>query len=170
MSTLTAPASAREALDMVRAGLIYLAAADPTSLPTETQADCLRELERDDAILTAAQASVLAGFTTAQGYCADADYSPRTWLMPAAKLRTRGHGDRGRSSIRSANRCLTRERRASCPPVALMASRSSALRAGAVRRCHAACSSRRSSRCRCTRAYVQTRARGAGREDHPDDH
>jgi hypothetical protein len=89
MSTLTAPASAREALDMVRAGLVYLAAADPTTLPTETQADCLRELEHDDAILTAAQASVLAGFTAAQGYSADADYSPRTWLMHKTGI-TRG--------------------------------------------------------------------------------
>ncbi len=89
MSTDTAPASAREALDMVRAGLVYLAAADATTLATETQADCLRELEQDDAILTAARASVLAGFTAAQGYCADADYSPRTWLMHRTGI-TRG--------------------------------------------------------------------------------
>jgi hypothetical protein len=81
VSTLTAPASAREALDMVRAGLGYLAAADPVQLDTQTQADCLRELEQDEAVLTAARASVLAAFTAVQGYCADADYSPRAWLM-----------------------------------------------------------------------------------------
>ena len=39
-----APANAREALDMVRAGLGYLAAADTTQLPAATQAGCLREL------------------------------------------------------------------------------------------------------------------------------
>ena len=55
MST-TAPADAREALDMVRAGLGYLAAADPGQLPAATQAECLRELERDTAVLTAARA------------------------------------------------------------------------------------------------------------------
>jgi hypothetical protein len=80
-------------------------------------------------------------------------------LMPGAKLRTRGSVTVAGSSIRSGNQCLTRERRASCLPVALMASRSSALRAGAVRRCHAACSSRRSSRCRCPRLRADARAR-----------
>ena len=49
MST-TAPADAREALDMVRAGLGYLAAADAAQLPVATQAECLRELEQDDAM------------------------------------------------------------------------------------------------------------------------
>ena len=89
MSTLTAPASARDALDMVRAGLGYLAAADPTQLDTQTQAQVLRELEQDDAVLTAARASSLAAFTAGQGYCADADYSPRAWLMHQTGI-TRG--------------------------------------------------------------------------------
>ena len=52
----TAPADAREALDMIRAGLGYLAAADPARLPAATQAGCLRELEQHDAIATAARA------------------------------------------------------------------------------------------------------------------
>ena len=52
----TAPASAREALDMVRAGLAYLAAADAARLPAAVQAECLRELERHDAAATAARA------------------------------------------------------------------------------------------------------------------
>ena len=81
MSTVTAPESAREALDMVRAGLGYLAAADPAGLATEEQAQVLRELERDEAVLTAARAWSLAAFTAGQGYCGDADYSPRAWLM-----------------------------------------------------------------------------------------
>jgi hypothetical protein len=34
---------------MVRAGLGYLAAADPGQLPATTQAECLRELEQHDA-------------------------------------------------------------------------------------------------------------------------
>jgi len=89
MSTVTAPASARDALDMVRAGLAYLAAADATQLPAETQAQVLRELEQDDAVLTAARAWSLAAFTAGQGYCADADYSPRAWLMHQTGI-TRG--------------------------------------------------------------------------------
>ena len=48
--------SAREALDMVRAGLGYLAAADAAQLPAATQAECLRELEQADAMATAARA------------------------------------------------------------------------------------------------------------------
>ena len=43
MST-TAPADAREALDMIRAGLSYLAAAGPAQLPAATQAEVLREV------------------------------------------------------------------------------------------------------------------------------
>src|SRR5690349_21865526 len=77
----TAPASAREALDMVRAGLSYLAAADATQLSTATQAECLRELERADSVITAARASMLAGFTAGQGYADDAAYSARSWLI-----------------------------------------------------------------------------------------
>jgi hypothetical protein len=73
----TAPASASEAMDMVYAGLGWLAAADATALGAETQARRLRMLERVTAMGTAARASILAAFTSGQGYCADADYSPR---------------------------------------------------------------------------------------------
>jgi hypothetical protein len=85
----TAPANVREALDMVRAGLGYLASADPGQLPAATQAECLRELERDAAVLTAARASVLAGFTAGQGYADDADYSAVSWLIHRTGI-TRG--------------------------------------------------------------------------------
>ena len=77
MGTVTAPASASEALDMVHAGLGYLAAADAAQLSAEEQVRCLRRLEQADAVGTAARASVLAAFTAAQGYSGDADYSPR---------------------------------------------------------------------------------------------
>ena len=51
-----APANAREALDMIRAGLGYLATADAGQLPAATQAEVLRELEQHDAMATAARA------------------------------------------------------------------------------------------------------------------
>jgi hypothetical protein len=76
-----APACAREALDMVRAGLGYLAAADAAQLPVATQAECLRELERDAAVLTAARAFLVSAFTAGQGYSDDADYSTVSWLI-----------------------------------------------------------------------------------------
>ena len=76
-----APACASEALDMVRAGLGYLAAADAAQLSAATQAECLRGLERVGSVLTAARASMLAGFTAGQGYADDAAYSARSWLI-----------------------------------------------------------------------------------------
>ena len=89
MSTAPAFASVSEAMDMARAALGYLAAADAASLPAETQAETLRGLERTDAIGTAVRAWFLAAFTAGQGYAGDADYSPRAWLMHRTGI-TRG--------------------------------------------------------------------------------
>ena len=66
---------------MIRAGLGYLANADATQMPAEAQAQCLMALERADAMSTAARASILAAFTSGQGYREDGDYSARSWLM-----------------------------------------------------------------------------------------
>ena len=85
----TAPADAREALDMVRAGLEYLTAADAARLPVTTQAECLRELEQDAAALTAARAWMLAAFTAGQGPAGDGDYSAVSWLIHRTGI-TRG--------------------------------------------------------------------------------
>jgi hypothetical protein len=89
VGTATAPCSAREALDMVRAGLAYLAAADAAQLPAATQAECLRELEQAGAVLTAARAFIQAGFTAGQGYAGDAEYSAVSWLIHRTGI-TRG--------------------------------------------------------------------------------
>jgi Domain of unknown function (DUF222) len=89
VKTAPAFASADEAMDMVHAGLKYLADADATAMAAETQARCLQMLERSTAIGTAARASILAAFTSGQGYCADADYSPRAWLIHKTGI-TRG--------------------------------------------------------------------------------
>ncbi len=83
------PASAREALEMVRAGLGYLAAADAARLPTAVQAECLRELERHDAMAAAARASFLAAFTAGAGPGGDGDYSAVSWLIHRTGI-TRG--------------------------------------------------------------------------------
>ena len=89
MSGTPSPASAAEALGMLRSAMGYLAAADATALAAETQAQCLLALEQLDAIETAARTSILAAFTAGQGYSADADYSPRAWLINKTRV-TRG--------------------------------------------------------------------------------
>jgi hypothetical protein len=89
-----APASTAEAVDMVLAGLRHLAAADPTALAAQAQAECLRSLEQADAIATAARARILAAFTVGHGYADDADYSPTSWLIHCTKVTkgaARGH-------------------------------------------------------------------------------
>ena len=71
---------------MVHAGLGYLAAADATAMAAGTQARLLRMLEQAHSMSTAARTSVLAAFTSGQGYCADADYSPRAWLINRTRI------------------------------------------------------------------------------------
>jgi hypothetical protein len=81
MGTAPAFASVGEAMDMARAALGYLAAADAAQLAAAKLAECLQTLEQTEAISTAARASFLATFTARQGYGEDADYSPRAWLI-----------------------------------------------------------------------------------------
>jgi hypothetical protein len=64
----------------------YLANADPTQMVIEEQARCLATLEKVDAVETAARASVLGGFTARKGYCDDAAYSPRSWLIQQTRI------------------------------------------------------------------------------------
>ncbi len=80
------PASATEALRMLRSAMGYLSAADATAMGAETQAQCLQALERVMAMGTAARTSILAAFTSAQGYSADADYSPKAWLINKTRV------------------------------------------------------------------------------------
>jgi uncharacterized protein DUF222 len=89
MGTAPAFATVGEAMEAARAALGYLATVDATQLAVETQAECLRGLERAEAVLTAARASVLSAFTAGKGYSADADYSARVWLMHKTGI-TRG--------------------------------------------------------------------------------
>ena len=82
----------REAMGMVLAGLSYLAAADPTALAAQAQAECLQAFEQAAAISTAARAWFLGAFTSGQGYCQDADYSPDRVADPPDQ------GDQGRGA------------------------------------------------------------------------
>jgi hypothetical protein len=81
MNQAVPPGSATEALGMLRSAMGYLAAADATAMAAETQAQCLQVLEQVNSMGTAARAAILGAFTAGQGYSADADYSPRAWLI-----------------------------------------------------------------------------------------
>ena len=81
MNEVVSPGSADQALDMLRSAIRYLAAADATAMTAEEQARCLRVLERVNSAGTAARTSVLSAFASAQGHGADAEYSPRAWLI-----------------------------------------------------------------------------------------
>ena len=81
MSRVVSPASADEALEMLRSAMGYLAAADATAMTAEEQARCLRVLEHVTSTGTAARTSVLGAFAHGQGPGADAEYSPRAWLI-----------------------------------------------------------------------------------------
>ena len=81
MGTVSVFASPGEAMQMVRAGLDYLAAADATAMGVQEQARCLRGLEHANSVATVARASILGAFAAGQGPSADADYSLRAWLI-----------------------------------------------------------------------------------------
>jgi Domain of unknown function (DUF222) len=94
VSTVPAPASTADAIQMVLTGLSHLAAADPTAMAVQAQAECLLALEQGDAISAAARARILAAFTAGRGYSVDADYSPASWLIHRTKITkgaARGH-------------------------------------------------------------------------------
>ncbi len=89
MTSAVSPDSAAEALGMLKFAMGYLAAADAAAMAAQTQARCLQVLEQAHSMGTAARASILAAFTAGQGYSADADYSPRAWLVHRTRV-TRG--------------------------------------------------------------------------------
>src|SRR6516162_9889671 len=86
MNPVPAFPSAADAMAAVQAGLRFLAAADATQMSAQAQAEALQMMERATAIMTAARASVLSAFTAGQGYSADADYSPRAWLIHQTRV------------------------------------------------------------------------------------
>ena len=112
MQTLPDPASAAEAMDQVLSGLSRLAAMNPTALAVQVQAECLQGFEQAEAICTAARAWYLAAFKAGQGYSADADYSPTSWLIHRTRVTkgaARGHlGWSGRTVTRSRRGSATR--------------------------------------------------------------
>src|SRR5690242_5399668 len=89
MGSAPAFTSASEAIEVACAALGYLAAADATEMSVAEQTGCLQRLERVTSITAAARSSVLGAFTVGKGYSADADHSPRAWLIHKTGI-TRG--------------------------------------------------------------------------------
>jgi hypothetical protein len=69
-----------EALSAAVSGLGFVAGADAGSLPGAELADCLRELERAESVLTAARARVLSAFNAQGVFEDDGQQGCRSWL------------------------------------------------------------------------------------------
>jgi hypothetical protein len=87
--TLTVPASAGEALGQLEFLLGYLADLDAAEMPAEAVAECLRGLERADAVGAAARGGMLAAFDVKGGHLDDGQRTSRTWLVHSTRV-TRG--------------------------------------------------------------------------------
>jgi len=103
MSTVAVPASAAEALEMLESAMEFLADADAADMPAEALADCLRGLERADAIEAAARGRFLEAFDAKNGHLADGRRNTRTWLVHCLRV------TRGQAGEHKAIQALTRE-------------------------------------------------------------
>jgi hypothetical protein len=81
-----APASAAQAVAIVRAGLGWLAGVDPATLTTAEQAACLRGLEQAESVLTAARANIVRVFDAQAGYQDDGHGSAKSWLRAQTRI------------------------------------------------------------------------------------
>jgi Domain of unknown function (DUF222) len=89
MSAVTIPANATEALGMLESAMGFLADLDAAQLPAEAISECLRGLERSDAVGAAARGRLLAGFDAKGGPLGDGQRTSRTWLVHTTRV-TRG--------------------------------------------------------------------------------
>ena len=96
MCTAAAPASANEALDLLRAAqgmqqvaLRFLSGADAADLPTEVMAEVLRQLECADAIGAAVRGRFLEAFDAQDGHLADGQRTARAWLVHCTRVTRR---------------------------------------------------------------------------------
>jgi Domain of unknown function (DUF222) len=103
MGSATGPASAAEALGMLESAVGYLADADWVQAPAGAAAECLRGLERADAVRTAARARMLAAFDTKDGHVADGQRTTRAWLVHCLRV------TRGKAGEYAAVQALARE-------------------------------------------------------------
>jgi hypothetical protein len=89
MSTVMVPANADEALGMLQTAAGFLADMDVAGMPAEAVAECLRGLERADAVQAAARSRSLAAFNAKDGHLGDGQRTTRAWLIHSLRV-TRG--------------------------------------------------------------------------------
>ena len=85
MGAVSSPVNTDEAVKMLRAAMGFLYE-NASEMVTEEQAQCLHALEQVNSMSTATRACVLGSFISGQGYAADADYSPRSWLIHRTRV------------------------------------------------------------------------------------
>ena len=90
------PSSAGQAMEMVLAGLGWLASADLASAPAVVQAECLRGLERAASVQVAARSAVLSAFDAQCGFEDDGQGTARTWLRWQTRITNPAAAGRGR--------------------------------------------------------------------------
>jgi Domain of unknown function (DUF222) len=89
MSAPAVPATNGEALGMLQCVLGFLADAVTADMSAQALADCLRGLERADAVQAAARGRFLAAFDAKDGHQSDGQRTTRTWLVHSLQV-TRG--------------------------------------------------------------------------------
>jgi len=105
MSTVAVPASAAEALEMLESAMEFLADAGAADMTAEALADCLRGLERADAIEAAARGRFLEAFDAKDGHLTDGRRNTRTWLVHCLRV------TRSQAGEHKAIQALAREHR-----------------------------------------------------------
>jgi len=105
MSTVVVPADAGDALGMLESAAGFLAGLDAADMPAEALAECLRGLERADAVQAAARGQFLAAFDAKDGHLGDGHRTTRAWLVHSTRV-TRGQAAEYRAVL-----ALAREHR-----------------------------------------------------------
>jgi hypothetical protein len=99
------PASAAEALGMLRSAVGFLADADAAQMPAAALAECLRGLEGADAVGAVARGRFLQAFDARDGSLADGQRTTRAWLVHCLRV------TRGQAGEHQAVQALAREHR-----------------------------------------------------------
>ena len=94
---------------MLESAVGFLADADAAQMPAEALAECLRALERADAVEAVARGRFLVAFDAKDGHLADGQRTCRTWLVHSLRV-TRGQPQTSR-------RLLTSSGNSAYPPI-----------------------------------------------------
>jgi hypothetical protein len=89
MSTVAAPATAAQALEMIHVGAGYLADLDAAQMPAAALGGCVQELEGADAVITVARARMLLAYDAKDGHLAEGHRTTGSWLFHVVRV-TRG--------------------------------------------------------------------------------